>query len=363
MNDDAYDSVTGEIVPSETNVLEAITRAEVDIAITTAKRYPRDIAVFQQSVERIISDPEIAQGCGFRLPVGKGVEGPSIRLAEIMAPCWQNMRVASRTIDVGKKSIRIQATAKDWQSNYEVYQEVERQIVDKTGKRFEEHLINRTIMAAQAIGRRNVIFQIIPREFVNKYHERAKEIAIQDPEALLKTRDKWLAYFEAGGVSRARVLAHFEVANMKNLSAQDVVSMKGYADAIKEGLANLDDIFPADQAPQGEDLESLMNETWIPEIPKALKKAKLPKAEQDALVRSGMKAGKSAEEMLAVINTAIANRKSDKSKTQGRRKKPAVSTPADGSQTTGQTNAPSEPSTDQTESPEDGDGDAQAPLL
>ena len=310
-NGETLDSVTGEIVTTKSSVMESMIRAEVDMAITTAKQYPRDITIFKQSVARVIADPIIAAGCGYLIPRGKGIEGPSVRLAEIMAPLYGNMSVGTRTLEVGARSVRIQAVAKDYESNFQTTMEIERPIIDRNGKRYDDTMINTTIMAAQAIGFRNVVFKAIPREYVMYYHEQAKEIALQDPELLLGNRIKWVEFWEARGISRERILAKFKVTALKNLSGEDVVSMNGYANAMKDGEVTLDEIFPPEDGP-GSELDMLQPETWGSIVNDALKKSKLRKAKKESIIRSGIKDQKTAEEMIAIINVSVANKAASK---------------------------------------------------
>ena len=77
--------------------LEALNRSEIDIQISTAKKFPRSV---EQSTKRIMAlatiDEETAQECFYSLRRGKGesasaVEGPSVRLAEIVAASWGNL--------------------------------------------------------------------------------------------------------------------------------------------------------------------------------------------------------------------------------------------------------------------------------
>jgi len=257
----------------------------------------------------------ILASCGYLLPRGGGIEGPSVRLAEICAAAYGNISVATRTIDIGAKSVRIQAVAKDFETNYQMSMEIERQIVTKHGVRFDDSLINTTIMAAQAIGFRNVVFKVVPKELVTHFHEEAKQIAMQDPDAMLATRKKALDFFEGMGVSSDRILKHFKVSAIKNLSHEDIVKLRGYFQALQDGDAELDEIFPPEKAESSDELESLMPDTWKPEIPDALDKSKITKAEKRSIIRSGIKSGKTAEEMLADIAVASA-KKSSQSRTR-----------------------------------------------
>lgn len=71
----------------------ALVRAEIDIQIATAHKYPRDLKrSIKTAKDMATSSVEIAEDCRYMKPVGKdrnGVmqyaDGPSVRLAEIMS--------------------------------------------------------------------------------------------------------------------------------------------------------------------------------------------------------------------------------------------------------------------------------------
>ena len=94
------DSVDGEITAEITSeilapsALEAIQRAEVDIAITTAKRYPRDVArSLKLCRELALRNPKIAERCNYAVPrAGKKIIGPSVHFARIVAIAGQRRR-------------------------------------------------------------------------------------------------------------------------------------------------------------------------------------------------------------------------------------------------------------------------------
>ena len=99
---------------NQAEMLTAINRAEIDIQIATAKQYPRDI---QSALNRIRSiatiDTETAEDCFYALRRGGSlIEGVSVRLAEIIAGAWGNLRVQTRIVGNDGKMI----TAMDLES-------------------------------------------------------------------------------------------------------------------------------------------------------------------------------------------------------------------------------------------------------
>src|SRR5215475_10940121 len=85
------------------SAIEAIERAEVDVAITTAKRYPRDPAIVKRDMrEMATKDPRIAASCTYTLPrAGKEITGPSVRMAEIAFAAYGNLNAGTRIVSMG----------------------------------------------------------------------------------------------------------------------------------------------------------------------------------------------------------------------------------------------------------------------
>src|ERR1044072_4085088 len=93
------------------SALESLERAQIDVQISTAHAYPRSLKKFQARAMDIATlDEETAETCIYCRPVGKEkneagqwvekyAEGASIRLAEIVAASYGNIRVASRVVE------------------------------------------------------------------------------------------------------------------------------------------------------------------------------------------------------------------------------------------------------------------------
>ena len=109
-------------------MLEAINRSEIDMQIATARRFPRDV---EQAKKRIVSlacqDKNIAYNCFYHMERTERkqdehgqwrdtkvvIEGLSVRMAEIIATSWGNLRCASRIIGNDGKQITAQGVCHD----------------------------------------------------------------------------------------------------------------------------------------------------------------------------------------------------------------------------------------------------------
>lgn len=148
--------------------LEAISRAEVDIQIETAKRYPRNLPDVLNRIATLAShDMKTAEECFYVLRRGKGddqktIEGLSVRFAEIIASAWGNLRVATRIIGNDGKMITAQGVCHDLENNVATSVEVHRRITDKFGRTYSDDMVVVTGNAASAIAYRKAVLKVIP---------------------------------------------------------------------------------------------------------------------------------------------------------------------------------------------------------
>ncbi|MGL5914163.1 MAG: hypothetical protein ACRCZB_08355, partial [Bacteroidales bacterium] len=141
----------------QAEMLQAINRAEVDMQIATAKTYPRELPRVLNQIETYATmDTETAEDCFYALRRGRGddnnvIEGVSVRLAEIIAGAWGNLRVQTRIIGNDGRTVTCQGLCHDLETNLAVSVEVKRRITDRNGKTFSEDMQVVTGNAASAI--------------------------------------------------------------------------------------------------------------------------------------------------------------------------------------------------------------------
>lgn len=147
--------------------LPAAGGATVDVQVSTARRFPRSITQFVHSATEMATlTPEIAASCVYAIPRdGKTIEGPSARLAEIVASAWGNLRIqAGATSDDGRFVVA-RGEAWDVQTNVAIGFEVKRKITNRGGATFSDDMIVVTGNAAASIALRNAVFKTVPSSF------------------------------------------------------------------------------------------------------------------------------------------------------------------------------------------------------
>lgn len=229
-------------------VVEAINRAEVDIQISTAKQYPRVISKALETAEELAtSDEATAASCFYAIPRdGKVITGPSVRLAEIVAYAWKNLRVATRIVDESESHLVAQAVCHDLENNVALSREVRIKIVGRNG-RYSEDMIAVTANAACSKAMRDVIFDVIPLSVIRPVIEAAQAVSQGNEATLAARRVAMIQHFEKLGAKADRVLAAIERRTVEDVTLEDMVRLRGFATAIKEGDATVGTIFPEEK--------------------------------------------------------------------------------------------------------------------
>lgn len=232
--------------------LEQMTRGEIDIQIATAKRYPRSIKEFKDKALAMATlDRETASSCFYVLPKRKGqgesdkaIEGPSVRLAEIVSAAWGHMRVAGRIVEEGDRFVVAQGVAWDVENNVLRSSEVRRRITTREGRRYSDDMVQVTCNAAIAIATRNAVFQVIPQAYFRSVYLECRKVAAGSASTLSADRAKALEHFKSLGVSPARVFAAINVRGLDDITLDHMVTLRGLATAIQDGETSVAEAFP-----------------------------------------------------------------------------------------------------------------------
>lgn len=230
---------------SSSESLAALNRSEIDVQIATAKQYPRNIAQVLNNIETLATlDEDTASACFYMLRrQGKLIEGPSVRMAEIIASSWGNIRVQSRIVGNDGKMITAQGVCHDLESNYAVSSEVKRRITGKDGKTFSDDMQVVTGNAACAIAMRNALFKVVPMALVKKVINKAKKVSLGEATSLEESRKKMLDYFQKIGVDQQHLFDYLSVEKIEEIDTDMVVELRGLATAIKEGTTTVQETF------------------------------------------------------------------------------------------------------------------------
>lgn len=230
----------------EVAVIEASTRAEIDMQVSTAKRYPRDVVRAESRMKSMVGrSPETASLCFYSIPrKEKNIEGPSIRMAEIVAINYGNMRVMTRTPIVGETTVTVEWAAHDLESNYSTSGSVSNKILDRNGKRYNEDMINMNCLSVTSKARRNGIFAIVPGTMVDALMEEAYRVAAGGDRPIEAKREAAMRFFRNQGISEERILKALHCESIEQIDNAKIITLKGIATAIRDEQTTLDLAFP-----------------------------------------------------------------------------------------------------------------------
>lgn len=235
MTTNKTEMIEGEIVAVENTALTA-QRSEHEMKVTTAKKWPRSVKVFKNQTRELATlDEETAGQCFYVLPRGdKTIEGPSVRMAEIVAASWGNLSYGARIVDEDDKWITAQGICYDYEKNISASIEVRRRITDKHGRRFNDDMVQVTGRAACSIALREAIFKVVPRAFWSDILDEAKAASVGKGLTMEKQRDKCMEYWRKAGATDAMVLGFLDRKGIEDITLDDLVMLRGLATAMKD---------------------------------------------------------------------------------------------------------------------------------
>ena len=200
---------------SNVSLAVSLSRAEIDVQISTAKQYPRSMAnATRNALTLATQDTPTAMECVYALPRGKDdsgkakvIQGPSIRLAELIAMTWGNNRYAARVTAIDRVEMFVEAEGvyHDLETNSAVSAKVRRRISDSHGRIYNADMITMTGNAAASIALRNAILRGIPRPVWRHVYEGVNKVIAGDEKTLGARRVDLFEKFKALGVTPAMV--------------------------------------------------------------------------------------------------------------------------------------------------------------
>lgn len=243
-----------EVLANEAS-LSLITKAEIDTQIATAKAFPRSIKKFLDKALSIATINEnVADSCAYALPRGnKTLEGPSVRLAEIVVGAFGNIRAGMRVIHNDGKTITAQGICHDLETNTCVTLEVKRSILQheyknnqKTGRMvtMTEDMQVVTGNAACAIAFRNAVFKVVPAALIQDIYEKVKEVAKGTAETMPARRKKALDYLYGLKIKPEQICQALNIKDVEDIDLDKLAVLRGMVTALKNGESTINDLFP-----------------------------------------------------------------------------------------------------------------------
>lgn len=238
-----------ELMP--TSALEMLERAQIDVQITTAHRFPRSIAAFvRRGQEMVAVDEETAASCLYRRPVGNErgqvvyAEGESVRLAEIVAASYGNMRAYARIIEQTPRYVVAVGFAHDLESNYAVQIEKREATIKTDGTPYSERQALLIASAALSKAFRDAVFRVVPRSMCKSISRLAREVAVGDAKTLGSRRQAVMEWINKAGAEPSRVFTALGIGGIEEITLNHLEVLTGLKSSIKAGDTTIDEAFP-----------------------------------------------------------------------------------------------------------------------
>ena len=252
---------------SNAEALEALNRSDIDIQVQTAMRYPKhstpeqiNFALAKAEAFALV-DSETAESCFYRLERKDKdgqkaiIEGPSIRLAEIVANSWGNIRIATRIVGNDGKFITAQGACHDLESNVIQVVEVKRSITTSKGYTFSNDMQVVTGNAAASIARRNAILAVIPAAIFKPLYAKIQQKVLGEVKNDLENRRaNMVKTYALLGVTQQMLFQHLKVDKMEDITVEMVVNLGKLYNALRDGQTTVEETFkkPAAEASMAE---------------------------------------------------------------------------------------------------------------
>lgn len=239
-----------QVTPTELmppTAIEAIQRAEIDVQITTAHKFPRSMQTFKRrAMEMATLDEETAASCLYSRPVGRGkfVEGLSVRTAEIVGACYGNLRVGAMLVEQNERYVTARGFAHDLESNFASSCEVIESTVKTDGTPYDERMRVVIAKACLAKARRDATFQVVPKALCKPIETAARAVALGDATTLASRRDAVMGWIGKLGIDANRVFAAIGVLGADEIGLEQLATLTGLKTAMKEGDVTVDEAFP-----------------------------------------------------------------------------------------------------------------------
>jgi hypothetical protein len=250
-----------ETAPVESNALAIMEESEIMMQIKTARTYPRSLAQFKKEAsEMIMMDEGTAKSCIYSRPVGDGkvAEGKSIRMAEIVASCYGNIRAKTIITEMKPRYVKAVGFVMDLEKNIGFSAECVESTVKRDGSPMSERMRVVIAKAAAAKAFRDAIFKIVPVGICKPLEDLAKKVIMGDGnvQTMDKRKAELQAWLKSIEVSNERMFAVLNVKGYADMGIDHLLQMAGMRTAIENSDITIDEAFPLIESEKKADKKS-----------------------------------------------------------------------------------------------------------
>ncbi len=221
--------------------------AEIQAAYVIAKKFPRHEHQAYMAIIDSCKRPSLCEQAMYAYPRGGTlIEGPSIRLAEVLAQKWGNCKIGIEVLSQSKEKTEARAYAIDMENNYTVDAcfTVEHKRTTRKGvtKLTDERDIRELIANIGSRQLRGCILRVIPGDILEDAVAQVRKTLESSDIPIKEQIKKMVSAFDELGVK----VEHLEKRLGHNLDATipaEIVTLKGIYKSIKDGMAGREQFF------------------------------------------------------------------------------------------------------------------------
>lgn len=191
------------------------------------------------------------------------IEGPSVKLAMILARLYGNCSISTNCIEETRDKWVFEAIFVDRQTSFETKVQFEHfKPKSKRGKFDMDRVMQASFLIGQSKAKRKAIFEAMPPFLVKRAFEVAKDavgkIATEKAGGIFQAVDKLKPYFARYGVDMA-MLEQKIGKSWKTWNEQDIGLLRRIAESIKDGITSVENEFFYREPPPPKDEDSSQN--------------------------------------------------------------------------------------------------------
>ncbi|MCT6891324.1 MAG: hypothetical protein M3Z87_16960 [Lactobacillus sp.] len=239
---------------------------EVQAMVVMAKQFPRNQILAMDRILNACTRPSLAEGAVYSYPRGgQNVEGPSIRLAEVLAQNWGNIDFGIRELSQSNGESTVEAFAWDLETNtrqVKVFQVPHKRFTKQGTKTLTDPRDVYELIENNGARRlRACILGVIPGDVVEQAVSQCSQTLAASVNVTEDGIKAMAQAFEAFGVTNEMIQMRYQCRIEAIRPAQYIELRKIYA-SLKDGMSKPQDWFamPEAKSAQRSDLNDLLTE-------------------------------------------------------------------------------------------------------
>lgn len=254
--------------------------AEVQAAVVMAKRFPRDQKRAYDKIMLACQRTSLAESAMYSYARGgTDITGPSIRLAEAIAQCWENLDYGIRELDQRNGESTVEAYAWDIESNTrqrKIFQVAHKRHTKKGSYDLTDPRdIYETVANNGARRLRACILGLIPGDIVDAAVAQCEATLTAKADTSPEAIKKLVEAFKAFGVTKEQIEKRIQ-RTLDAITPAQVVGMRKIYNSLKDGMSSIADWFESNAPAETKGMEGLKEKMKKSTTEKPIEKPKQP---------------------------------------------------------------------------------------